>query len=80
MLPGHKDIDKAFVDVELRRDVVFDPLVDGLWGGVYFDLLQQLLLQFHQWEQKAETFSIENLQHPILVLVDFYGSIQRNTC
>ena len=43
-VPGHKDVDEASVGVEFRRDVVFDPLVDGLWRGIYFDLLQQLLL------------------------------------
>lgn len=69
-LPGHKDVDEAFVGVEFWRDVVFDPFIDGLWGGINFDLLQQLLFQFHQWKQKAETLALQNLQHPVLVLVN----------
>lgn len=52
-LPGHENVDKAFVSVKLGRDVVFNPLVDGLWRGVCFYLLQQLLLQFQQWKQEA---------------------------
>lgn len=78
-VPGHEDVDKAFVGVEFRRDVVFDPLVDGLGRGIYFDLLQQLFLQFHQWKQEAETFAIQNLQHPVLVLVNFYEAIQKGS-
>lgn len=42
-VPGHEDVDKALVSVEFRRDVFFDPLVDGLWRGIYFDLFQKLL-------------------------------------
>lgn len=30
-VPGYKNVDKTFVSVEFWRDVVFDPLVDGLW-------------------------------------------------
>lgn len=70
-VPGHEDVDKAFVCVEFRRDIVLDPLIDGLWRRIYFDLLQQLLLQFHQWEQKAETLALQDLQHPVLVLINF---------
>lgn len=45
-IPGHKYVDEALISVEFRRDVVFDPLVDGLRGRVCNDLLQQFLLQF----------------------------------
>ena len=76
-VPCHEDVDKALVSVEFRGDVVFDPLVDGLWRGIYFDLLQQLLLQFHEWEQKAETFPLKNLQHSVFVLVAFYERMEQ---
>ena len=77
-VPGHKDVDKAFVCVEFSRDVVLDPLVDGLCGGIYLNLFQQLLFQFHQREQKAQTFSLQNLEHPVLVLVTFYMNIKKH--
>lgn len=57
--------------MKLRRDVVFNPLVDGLWRGVCLYLLQQLLLQLQQWEQEAQALPLQDLQHAILVLVDF---------
>lgn len=56
--PGHEDVDEAFVSVKLRRDVVLNPLVDGLWRRVCFDLLQQLLLQLQQREQEAQTLPL----------------------
>lgn len=56
--PGHEDVDKAFVSVKLRRDVVFNPLVDGLWRRVCFNLLQQLLLQLQQREQEAQALPL----------------------
>lgn len=57
--------------MEFGRDVVLDPLVDGLGCWVCFDLLQQLLLQFHEREQEAQTLPLQNLQHTVLVLVYF---------
>lgn len=42
-VPGREDVNKALVSVEFRGDVFFDPLVDGLWRGIYFDLFQKLL-------------------------------------
>lgn len=51
--PGHKYVDEALVGVEFGRNVVFDPLVDGLRGGVCLDLHQQLLLQFQQGEKET---------------------------
>lgn len=73
-IPSHEDVDKTSVSVEFRRDVFFDPLVDGLWRRIYFDLFQQLLFQFHERKQKAQTFAFQNLQHPVFVLVNFYGN------
>lgn len=57
--------------MEPGGDVVFDPLVDGLWRGVRFDLLQKLLLQLEQWEEEAQALPLQDLQHAVLVLVDF---------
>ncbi len=57
-LPGHEDVDKAFISVKLGRDVVFNPLVDGLWRRVCLYLLQQLLLQLQQREQEAQTLPL----------------------
>lgn len=71
-VPGHEDVDESFVGVELGGDVVLDPLVDGLGGGVGLDLLQKLLLQLHQREQEAQPFALQDLQHPVLVLVDLW--------
>lgn len=42
-VPGCEDVDEALVSVEFGRNVFFDPLVDGLWRGIYFDLFQKLL-------------------------------------
>lgn len=55
VVPGYKDVDKTFVSVESRRDIFFNPLVDRLRGGIHFDLFQQLLFQFHEWKQEAQT-------------------------
>ncbi len=52
-VPGQKYVDEALVGVEFGRNVVFDPLVDGLRGGVCLDLLQQFLLQFQQGEKET---------------------------
>lgn len=71
-VPGHEDVDETFVSMEFCRHVFFDPLVDRLWRGVHFDLLQQLLLQFHEWKQEAQTLPFQNLQHLVCVLVNFY--------
>lgn len=57
--------------MKLGRDVVFNPLVDGLWRGVCLYLLQQLLLQLQQWEQEAQALPLQDLQHAVLVLIDF---------
>lgn len=70
-VPGHEDVDEALVGVKLGRDVVFDPLVDGLRGGVCLDLLQQLLLQLQQREEEAQALALQDLQHAVFVLVDF---------
>lgn len=77
--PGHEDVDEAFVGVELGRDVVFDPLVDGLWRRVCFDLLQQLLLQLQQREQEAQTLPLQDLQHAVLVLINFWKQANEQT-
>ena len=69
-VPGHEDVDEALVGVEPGGDVVFDPLVDGLWRGVRLDLLQELLLQLEQREQEAQALALQDLQHAVLVLVD----------
>ena len=68
-LPGHEDVDKALVSVELGGNVVFDPLVDGLGRGVSLDLQQKVLLQLQQGEQEAQTLTLQDLQHAVLVLV-----------
>lgn len=70
-VPGHEDVDKTFIGVKLGRDVVFNPLVDRLWRGVCRYLLQQLLLQLQQGEQEAQALTLQDLQHAVLVLVDF---------
>lgn len=70
-LPGHEDVDKALVSVELGRDVFFDPLVDGLRRGIHFDLLQELLLQFHEREQETEALPFQDFQHLVLALINF---------
>lgn len=71
VVPRHKYVDEALVCVEFGRNIVFDPLVDGLRGGVCFDLLQQFLLQFQQGEEETQTFPLKNLQHSVLILVNF---------
>ena len=70
-LPGHEDVDKALVGVKLGRDVVFDPLVDGLRRWVCLDLHHQLLLQLQQREEEAQALPLQDLQHAVLILVDF---------
>lgn len=57
--------------MKLGRDVVFNPLVDGLWRGVCLYLLQQLLLQLQQREQEAQALPLQDLQHAVLVLINF---------
>ena len=57
--------------MELGRDVIFNPLVDGLWRGVCLYLLQQLLFQLQQREQEAQALPLQDLQHAVLVLIDF---------
>ena len=69
IVPGDQDVDKAWVSVELEGNVVTDPLVYGLGRGVFLELIQQFLLQLHQGEQEAKASAIEDLQHPLLVLV-----------
>lgn len=76
-VPGYEDVDETFVSVESCRNVFFNPLVDRLRGGIHFDLFQQLLFQFHEWKQEAQTFPFQNLQHLIGLLVDFYKSIYK---
>lgn len=56
--------------MKLGRDVVLNPLVDGLWRGVCLYLLQQLLLQLQQREQEAQALPLQDLQHAVLVLID----------
>jgi len=68
-VPGDEDVDEARVGVQLEGDVVPDPLVDALRGGVLLELVEQLLLQLHQGEQEAQAPAVQHLQHPLLVLV-----------
>lgn len=70
-LPGHEDVHKAFIGVKLWRNIVFNPLVDGLWRGVCLYLLQQLLLQLQQREKEAQALPLQDLQHAVFVLVNF---------
>ena len=70
-LPGHKNVDKLGVGEELGVHTLLDPLEDGTSSGLCGDLTPQLRLDTHEREDKAKAPVLQDLQHALLLLVNF---------
>jgi len=70
-LPGHKNVDKLGVGEELGVHTLLDPLEDGTSSGLCGDLTPQLRLDTHEREDEAKAPVLQDLQHALLLLVNF---------
>ena len=69
--PGHQNVDKLGVGEELGVHTLLDPLEDGTSSGLRGDLTPQLGLDAHEREDEAKAPVLQDLQHALLLLVNF---------